>query len=163
MLLILLSLGCAGDADREKPAPVNEWVSFNSGLERAAAEGKPVVVDFYADWCKWCKVMERETFADEAVSSYLAENFVSVKVNTEDPRTNLEYQGQAYSAADLARKFGIRGLPTLVYLDSRGELIMAVPGFVPAERFLPFLQYIESGCYKKRISFEEYRKNGDCD
>ena len=55
MLILLLasSLFSAG----------KEWYSFNEGIALAKKENKHIVLDFYTDWCGWCKVMDQKTFS----------------------------------------------------------------------------------------------------
>jgi cytochrome c biogenesis protein CcdA/DsbC/DsbD-like thiol-disulfide interchange protein/thiol-disulfide isomerase/thioredoxin len=68
------------------PAEVLEdgWIgSFEQGLIQAKAEGKPVLVDMWATWCKNCFYMDKTTFKDEAVLDRL-EGYVKVKYQTED-------------------------------------------------------------------------------
>jgi thiol:disulfide interchange protein len=77
-------------------------------LQRAKAEGKMVLVDFWATWCKNCKQMDRVTFSDAGVRKRLGD-FVVVKVQAEDfrdPRTKA-----------ILEQFHVRGLPSYVVLQ----------------------------------------------
>lgn len=145
-------------------APERAWLSFNEGMALAAKEHKPVVIDFYTSWCHWCKVMDKETFSDPAVKKYLAEHFVSIRVDAENRSDALTYKGESYSPFTLGRRFGVNAFPSLAYLDAEGELVTVVPGFVPAKTFLPLLEYMQKECYKQRMTFDEFMKRkGDCD
>jgi len=82
------------------------WTSsLAAGLERAEREGKPVLIDFWATWCKNCLTMDKTTLEDPAVTSAL-ENYVKVKFQAEDL--------DAEPAKSLLRKFNAVGLPTYV-------------------------------------------------
>ena len=167
-LCIVLAASCGEKGASEKSskgtADAAMWMPFNEGMARAAKEKKQVVIDFYTSWCHWCKVMDKETFSDPEVKKMLREHFVAIRIDAEDKTQKLSYQGQEYSPFTLGRRFGVRGFPSLAYLDREGDLITVIPGFVPAKTFLPLLQYMQQECYKQRMTFDEFMKkkgNGD--
>jgi thioredoxin-related protein len=161
---IILANGCGGEGPGRGPTGENQWISFDKGLDLAQKEDKPVVIDFYTSWCKWCKVMDEKTFSAPEVSSYLAEHFVTIRINAESRSEKFSFKGEEYTPVQLTRAFGVRGFPSLAYLDSEGELITIVPGFVPKETFLPFLHYIKNECYRQQMSFKEFlEKQEECE
>ncbi|MFK5970985.1 MAG: protein-disulfide reductase DsbD [Candidatus Marithrix sp.] len=107
-----------------------------SGLERelAVAVGKPVVLDFYADWCISCKEMEHFTFSDPEVQKGLA-NFVLLKADV----TPNDDQDKA-----LYKLFGIFGPPAILFFDSNGQEQRSsrIVGFMPAEKFSQHLKKV---------------------
>ena len=87
------------------------WTSsLADGLARAEREGRPVLIDFWATWCKNCLTMDSTTFEDPAVKAML-ERYVKVKVQAEDP--------DAEPANALLARFKSVGLPTYVVLRPR--------------------------------------------
>jgi thiol:disulfide interchange protein len=99
------------------------WVyDLDRGLEMAAEQGKPVMVDVYSDWCGWCKTLDEETYSDAQVQAK-ASRFVPVKVDAGRDET-------------VYRKYGVEGLPTILFLNAKGEEIDRVLGFAPPEAFL---------------------------
>jgi len=163
-VVIILLNGCGKESPQRKSVEENQWLSFDEGITLAEKEEKPVVIDFYTSWCRWCKVMDEKTFSDPEVSSYLSEHFVTIRINAESRSEKFTFKGTEYTPVQLTRAFGVRGFPSLAYLDGEGELITIVPGFVPKETFLPFLHYIQRECYKQQMSFEEFlEKQGDCE
>ncbi len=132
-----------------------KWYDFNSGLLEAKRTKKYIMMDMYASWCGWCKVMDRETFGDKKVAEVLKKNFIAVRVDMES-KERISYKGYNLRPAEFSSLFGVQGLPTVVFLDDRGEFVDKVPGFVKANLFLLILQYITDGCYKKKIEFKDY-------
>ena len=83
----------------------NEKLSM--ALKVARAEGTPVLIDFWASWCKNCKAMDKTTFKDEMVKAKL-EGYTFIKYVAEDP-TDPETKA-------VMDRFGVQGLPTFVVL-----------------------------------------------
>lgn len=105
-------------------------------LERAigAAAGKPVLLDFYADWCITCKEMEAFTFTDGAVRKRL-DDMVKLQV---DVTANLDEHKA------LLRRFSLFGPPGIIFFDRRGVEIrgLRVIGFQSADKFAATLDLV---------------------
>lgn len=116
--LTLLLSGAAQPAS-EAQAPTIKWEkSFEDAMKKARKAGKPVIVDFWADWCAWCHRLDRSTYADPFVAEK-AQDFVAVKVDTEGSRREM----------DVAMKYEVTSLPTIVFLSPQGRQIARVNGF----------------------------------
>ena len=100
--------------------------------EQLKSAQKPVLLDFYADWCVSCKEMEKLTFADPAVAALL-QNF-----------TLLQADVTAGSDEDkaLLKRFSLFGPPGIIFFDSQGREIpnLRVVGYMAPEQFLPILK-----------------------
>jgi thiol:disulfide interchange protein DsbD len=123
-------------APAEAPAPTFERVASSEQLDArlaaAKAAGKPVMLDFYADWCVSCKEMERFTFADPQVATRLKQ-FVLLKADvTADTDANMA----------LLLRFDLYGPPGIIFYDARGreQIDLRVVGFQSADQFLPTLE-----------------------
>lgn len=136
------------------------WYEFDKGLQASANESKPVLIDFYTEWCHWCKVLDEKTFADETVKKYMDDHFVRIKVHAEEQNDEQTYQGNTYTSAELARAFRVTGYPALAFLDKNQEIVTLIPGYLPPEKFINVLKYIKEECYTQDISFEQYLENG---
>lgn len=107
-------------------------------VERATAEGLPVMIDFYADWCIPCIELDRRTFTDAEVIRK-ADDFVRLKVDL----THFD----SPEAGALRRQFDIAGVPTIVFLGSDGleHRPSRVLGYLPPEEFLGRMAAVTGG------------------
>ncbi|MBI5108063.1 MAG: protein-disulfide reductase DsbD [Rhodocyclales bacterium] len=107
---------------------------LDARLAEAKAAGKPVMLDFYADWCVSCKEMERFTFADAKVATRMKQMLL------------LQADVTANSDADkaLLKRFGLFGPPGIIFWSSTGTELadLRVVGFQNAETFLPTLDRV---------------------
>jgi thiol:disulfide interchange protein DsbD len=113
---------------------VTSVADLDRALERTG--GRPVMLDFYADWCVACKEMERFTFTDPAVRAKM------------DRMLLLKADVTANSADDVAllQRFGLFGPPGIIFFDPQGQELAGarVIGFQPAGRFAGALDAILS-------------------
>lgn len=163
LLTAVILIACPGNSEsQKKPNTTVKWESFNTGLSKAIKEKKPVIIDFYADWCHWCKVMDRETFSNEEVVKLLSRDFIAIRLDMEKSET-ITYSGKTVSLNTFASMLGVRGLPTVVFMDKDGDLIDKVPGYIKPDIFIGILRYISEGCYKLQVSFADYlNKKAGC-
>lgn len=100
-------------------------------FEEAKRTGKPLLLDFYADWCISCKEMEIKTFANPAVAKKM-QDFILVQA---DVTSN----SAAHQA--LLKRYGLFGPPGILLFNAAGEeqTNQRVVGFMPPDRFLPRL------------------------
>ena len=109
--------------------PGLSWEQYSEGrLTEAKADGMPVIMDFYADWCIPCLELDRNTFTNSEVAKD-AREFVRIKVDL----THFD----SPEAEALRKKYNIAGVPTIVFLKSDGEerTESRIIGFVPPDEF----------------------------
>ncbi|OYU43424.1 MAG: hypothetical protein CFE44_18465 [Burkholderiales bacterium PBB4] len=123
----LAHLGAGAVAPGAKPAfqPVGSEAELDAAIR--AAGGRPVMLDFYADWCVSCKEMERFTFSHPDVASRLQK---AVLLKADVTANSAEHRA-------LLKRFKLFGPPGTLFFDAQGtELAKArVVGFQDARRF----------------------------
>ncbi len=133
----LRSGGAGATPAAESPfQPLRDGAALDQAIAAAGAQGKPVLFDFYADWCVECKRMERYTFTDGDVLRELG-GFVLLKVDVTD---------QDPHHVDLQRRFGIVGPPATLFFDCSGQekRPLRLVGFEDAPAFAQRLQQARS-------------------
>jgi thioredoxin:protein disulfide reductase len=116
-----------------------KWVRVDSMAEldaKLAAAGKPVMLDFYADWCVSCKEMEAFTFSDAQVKKQLDGMLllqVDVTANTAEHKA-------------LLKRYSLFGPPGIIFFDAQGREVkgLRVIGYQNAERFLKTLALLQA-------------------
>jgi thiol:disulfide interchange protein DsbD len=108
------------------------WQHYDSHVASASlSENKKVIIDFYADWCIPCKELDANTFSDEKVIA-ASSHFVAMKA---DMTKSLSPEVET-----LRNKYNIVGVPTVIIINSKGEEVQRLTGFVNAAEFLKLLQ-----------------------
>ena len=131
-----------------KAAEKVDWLSFDVATERAAKEDKHVIVDIYATWCGWCKVMERQTYGNPEVAAYLKDNFLLAKVNGE-ASGKVHWQGKEITERQLAKALGVNGYPATYFLKPNAELLGGVSGYIQHPEFMIYAKYVHTRWYEK--------------
>ncbi len=124
------------------------WYTFEEGYAKAIKEGKILLVDAYTDWCGWCKVMDRKTYADAGIIAQLNESFVCVKLNPE-LNTTYQFREKAWQGSYLLQFLGngqVSGFPTTIFWlnPGSGDNRMVQPGFYPPEEFSKLLDMVKA-------------------
>ncbi len=142
--IFLLILGSIAIAD----APFED-ISYPRALEKAKADDKIVIIDFYTTWCPPCKMLDRITWPDPTVRAWLDKNAVCLKVDAE-------------ASHEFARRFKVRAYPTIVFIKSDGKVVDRAVGFLQPRDFLDVAKGAQSGkdaFTRARESFEAGDQN----
>jgi thioredoxin 1 len=140
ILLLLIALSsftvCAHDDLSTDKVNNSEGIQFHEGswaeaLALAKAENKLVFLDVYASWCGPCKRLKANTFTDENVASLYNASFINVAVD-----------GEKGEGIELARKYGVRAYPSLIFVNPKGEIVTYARGYHNPEQFLQLGQEV---------------------
>lgn len=93
-----------------------EQLSYQQALQQATAEGKPVLVDISALWCPSCRKLDKQVLAQPQVQQAIEQRAIFTRVELETP------EGEK-----LQQQFQIKGVPTLLVLNSDGSLKQQLP------------------------------------
>jgi thiol:disulfide interchange protein len=93
----------------------------DAAMAEARQTGKPLFVDFMADWCAPCHLLDRKTFSDANLAASIREQFVPLRLDTEAPH-----------AWTWTQQYRVFALPTLMLIDGDGQVIARWEGFLTA-------------------------------
>ncbi|AXY78115.1 DUF255 domain-containing protein [Paraflavitalea soli] len=150
----------------QRPLETNDktqWMTLQQVSDSLRKQKKPVLIDLYTDWCGWCKVMDKKTYANKKVGAYLNDKFYTAKVDAET-KSAITWKGRTYTfnqnyrtndfAVYLTK--GQLSYPTTVIIPVDGEP-QAIPGYLTPPELELLVKYFGEG-QDAKIGFEEYQK-----
>ncbi|UOY07571.1 thioredoxin family protein [Muricauda sp. SCSIO 64092] len=129
------------------------WLDFEQLEDSLAIKPKKVFIDFYADWCAYCKKMDRAAFRDEGVVAQLSSNYYAVKMNVESKDT-IYFGGDTFYNRELGKKRNPTheiplllasregspfSLPAIVILDEKFQMSERHFEYIPPKVMLEIL------------------------
>jgi thioredoxin:protein disulfide reductase len=129
ILISLLLLICVFSSCQQAPKSQFPWKPYSKqAIEDSIAHHKPVVIDFWAEWCPNCHDLDREVFSLPQIQAKLAQvTTLRMDVtNQDDPKVQ-----------NIIQEYGIEGVPTVIFLDGKGQEVdnSRVIGFVTPQEF----------------------------
>lgn len=142
------------------------WMTWAEMVKAQETEKKKVIIDVYTDWCGWCKHMDKTTFKDSTVATYINEKMYAVKLDAES-KEEFKFKGHTFRYVKSGRK-GINELaysllngklsyPSIVYLNGDFERILISPGYKDNKKMIKETTYVADEIYNKK-TWEEYNK-----
>src|SRR4028119_431835 len=115
----------------------SEWMTLEQVATSMQKERRPILIDLYTDWCGWCKVMDKKTYSNRNVATYLQQKFYIVKINAEGTQS-ISWNGKTYKfnpnyktnefAIYLTK--GQLSYPTTVIIPLEDNQPQAIPGYL---------------------------------
>jgi thioredoxin:protein disulfide reductase len=97
----------------ETAAP--EWHrDERQALAQSKATGRPLIIDFYAEWCSSCMELDHETYSDPRVRKVISAKFVALKVDCTEDSPEIKA---------IEKKYGVTMLPTVLFVDPSGHTL----------------------------------------
>ncbi|HRH65003.1 MAG TPA: DUF255 domain-containing protein [Bacteroidia bacterium] len=148
-----------------------KWMTWNEAFEKMQKNPRPILMDFYTDWCGWCKVMMKSTYANPGLAQYINTYFYPVKFNAEGKDT-IEYLGKKYGPTSpeprTPHQLSVHLLqgklmyPTTLFLNGYDKeknefrLNMLANGYLDQQKIEPILVYVVENVYRN-ASMDDFR------
>ena len=163
--IAFLSLGgvllSAFSAEKIQEPVANQinWIGLEEAAQLAKSNPKPILIDVYTDWCKWCRVMDETTYLDADMIQYINTHFYAVKLDAEH-KEGIHFQGKKYKYVPKGRRgiheaaialLGNRpSYPSTILLDENLQEKEILKGYQKKEQLLPKLSnFIAEGIASK--------------
>ena len=132
VLLAATAIHAEPRIDEPEPAPSAPYYNTLAEAEQAATDDQKIVIDFYTDWCMYCKMLDTAVFTDPSVIDFFTDEMLLVKINAEVDTA-------------LANHYHVLGYPTGVLVDRHGVEVDRLIGYEPAQDYMDIMRGYAEG------------------
>tara|TARA_B100000029_G_scaffold246422_1_gene243376 strand:+ start:167 stop:718 length:552 start_codon:yes stop_codon:yes gene_type:complete len=147
------------------------WVTLDQALELQKKNPKNIIMDVYTNWCGPCKLLDRNTFKNKDVSSFINKYYYAVKFNAEGD-SEVNYDGRVFTNPNfqpektqrrngthqLTRYLNVSAYPTIIFMDKNSDLITYVRGYKTPQQLELWLKLFKDEGYKSIKTQDEFNK-----
>ena len=163
---MISSLNKGPETTQATVAKTITWLSLKDALAQSKAYKKKILIDFFTDWCGWCKRMDKTTYEDPQVIEALNRYFLPVKFNAER-EDSVNYRGVPYTmkaqGIRSTHEFAIRilsgkmGYPTTSFLGMDHDLLTNIPGYIQADEMTMILRFFGENKHLS-MSYDDFKQ-----
>ncbi|HJW28007.1 MAG TPA: DUF255 domain-containing protein, partial [Saprospiraceae bacterium] len=133
------------------------WMSWDEAQARNTKAPRKFIVDVYTQWCGWCKKMDKATWEEPEIASYINKNYYPIKFDAET-KDDINFNNRVFKyvrsgpsgynelAAEIT--FGRLSYPTIVFLDEKLNVIQPIPGYKDPDSMDKIMKYFAEDYYK---------------
>ena len=146
-----------------------KWMTMQEAIDAQKVTPKKILIDFYAEWCGPCKIMEKQTFSHPIISELINTYYYPVKFNSEgnekfslydkefsNPEFDPTRTKKRNSVHDFTVFMNVNAIPSTVFLDETAQPITILQGALTAKELEPYLPLFGLDEYKKITTREEW-------
>jgi thioredoxin-related protein len=163
--VVVASTSSNSTTDKE-PASLVNWLTFKEALALNKVQPKPILIDFYTDWCGWCKHMMSTTYSTPDIATYINTYFYPIKFNAEG-QDSIYFKDSLFvnrskatrSTHNLTPYFLGSNLmyPSTVFISPDLKFTFATSGFLDLKGIEPFLVYMLENVYQT-TNYDDFKK-----
>ena len=146
LILCFVMFSLSLKSQKAEETSLVKWLTIEKAEEQNKIQQRAILIDFYTDWCGWCKHMMKTTFSNPDIANYINTYFYPVRFNAES-KDSIIFQGEKYYSKGKTHDFAIKMLdgklsyPTLLFFNNNFKFKLIVPGYQDVKKIEPILIY----------------------